>query len=142
MSEAPATGGQRLVVVPRRVTRHGARRRTGHGWTLHLADCFHVARSATVMPAPARPYPETVPCIYCRPEGDAQAPRERGKLTERGEPRKRHLYKYIAVMTNDGRERVRAECQLCGIFGNGPSRTAAKAQAYRRHRAADGRGSK
>lgn len=47
--------------------RRGGRMRIG--WTLHDAGCGYLNRAKrTVIPAPVVPYPDTIPCIYCRPD--------------------------------------------------------------------------
>jgi hypothetical protein len=39
-------------------------------WTLHREGCFYIQRAttATKVPAPLKPYPNTVPCTACKPD--------------------------------------------------------------------------
>jgi hypothetical protein len=49
---------------------HNPGKRHGPTWTLHRADCFYIQRTVTAItiPAPAKPYPGTVPCQACKPD--------------------------------------------------------------------------
>jgi hypothetical protein len=100
-----------MVVVQRRwkpvVGKKRGRARVG--WTLHRETCGYVGRSSTAMPAPARAYPDTVPCSTCRPDGS---------------------HEFTWTELPDGR--VAVACS-CGGKGEGDSREIAVGKVYKFH---------
>lgn len=58
-----------MVIVPRKVSTKKTRRPV-YGWTQHRTDCVYASRIKYGQQAPITPYPNTVNCKTCLPEGD------------------------------------------------------------------------
>lgn len=125
-----------FVVVQRRMPRPPGRRKApSWGWTLHRIDCRHVSRATKALPAPVDAYPNTSPCVYCRPDGEIQVDPPRNGKTRKGTPAQRadrHIYEYSST---DGGE-VIAKCLSCGLTASGATHHAARSRGYRLHREA------
>lgn len=72
MTTTPSPYREGYVLVQRRWKPIESGRRGGRmrfGWTLHVADCRYAkGANRSAVPAPIVPYPDTQPCVYCRPD--------------------------------------------------------------------------
>lgn len=100
------------IIQRGRVAKSGRSRRPQYGWTLHRSSCPYVVRSTTAMPAPAMPYPNTINCKLCKPEGG-------------------HYLMHSRL--DDGSHRSACEC---GAVSEGSTADAARLKMYRLHEAA------
>jgi hypothetical protein len=101
-----------LYVIKRRGQGTRTRgRRPGYGWTLHKGDCMYVLGAREAMPAPAQPYPGTVPCRVCKP-GDE------------------HVTRYAELPTG----RWVAACTGCSTAVESTTKENARMMMVRRHR--------